>query len=158
MYSPLCRLCGSMDGFMSEIITRASSIFGYYHGCFRDLKGENYFVSLFSRFPNLAMKQILLLWQMRVMSALPRYYIKKTQRGAWDLVLIGLESWKMRRLGMVLMIKRHWPWWRLSLESGECSYSVIHASQWSRTMPFLSIYSNSKVINRQIGKLIGLRN
>ena len=41
MYSPLCKLFGSVDGFLPEIITRASSLFGFYQGCFWDPEGEN---------------------------------------------------------------------------------------------------------------------
>jgi len=41
--SPLCKLSSSIDVFVPEIITRASSTFGNYQGCFRDPKGGNDF-------------------------------------------------------------------------------------------------------------------
>ena len=36
---------------------------------------------------------------------------------------------KDARLGIVLMIKRHWPLGRQSLESGGCICSIVYASQ-----------------------------
>ncbi len=48
--------------------------------------------------PKFSKEAKILLRQMRVRSALPGYYFKKTMKVTFDLALTGLESFKMRRL------------------------------------------------------------